>query len=108
MQRKVVYLACPMRQGHWTDNVRAAAEVGALLIKKGFSVINPMGSWLLDVAVPLRFEDWIENDYGLIAASDCLYRIPGASEGADLEVAYAKSIGVPVFTELIELGLEIK
>ncbi len=101
--RTVVYLACPMRKGSWTDNVRKAAKVGRDLMLKGYSVINPMGSWLLDTAAPMKFENWIENDYGLIDASGAIFRIPGESEGADLEVQYANSTSKPVFYDLTEL-----
>ena len=101
--RTVIYVACPMRIGGWTANVRKAAKIGRDLILKGYSVINPMGSWLLDTAAPMEFEDWIENDYGLIHASDAIFRIPGESEGADLEVQFANSISKPVFFDLAEL-----
>lgn len=98
--RPVVYLSTPMRKGHWTNNVRTAAKVAHDMMKHGFSVINPMGSWLLDVAEPLEFNEWLENDYGLILVSDCVYRIPGESDGADKECWFATKNGVPVYDDL--------
>ncbi len=100
MRKTVVYLACPMRIGHWSNNVRKAATIGRQLMDAGYAVINPMGSWLLDLAVPTKFEDWIECDYGLIAVSDCVLRIEGESEGADLEVERADGIGKDVFLDV--------
>ena len=104
MSRKtVIYLASPMRKGMWRDNVRTSAKVGRDLMRKGYAVINPMGSWLLDLAEPTEFEDWMKNDYGLIAVCDGLYRIPGESEGCDLEMDFAVRHGVSVFTDLADL-----
>ena len=88
-RRAVVYLSCPMRLGDWTDNVVKASKVGADLMRKGYTVINPMGSWLLNVADKVDNETWLENDYGAILVSDYVFRIPGASEYGDLEVDFA-------------------
>ena len=107
MRKTVVYLACPMRIGHWTNNVRTAAQISRDLMRKGYSVINPMGSWLLDVAEPMDIDEWLDNDYGLIAVSDCLLRIPGVSEGSDLEMDYAVRENIPVFTAIRDLYRDI-
>ncbi len=47
----------------------------------------------------------IECDYGLISVSDCVLRIEGESEGADLEVEFACLVNIEVcytFEELIK------
>lgn len=101
--RPVVYLSCPMRKGHWTDNVRTASKVAADMIRKGISVVNPMGSWLCDVAEPLECHEWLDNDCGIIEVCHAVYRIPGESEGADLECQHALACSVPVFYDLPSL-----
>jgi hypothetical protein len=71
-------------------------------MRKGYSVINPAGSWLLDAIEPMSFEEWILMDYGLINVSDYVFRIPGDSEGCDLEQDYAVRHNKDVFTDLGE------
>jgi hypothetical protein len=41
----------------------------------------------------------------LLARCDALLRIPGESRGADLDVARAKELGLPVYTDPAELPL---
>lgn len=36
----------------------------------------------------------------LLSKCDAIFRIPGASNGADLEVAKAKEMGLPIYTDL--------
>ena len=43
-----------------------------------------------------------------IEQSDCLFRVPGESVGADMEVAHAANVGVPVFTDIRELYAEME
>lgn len=104
MSRKtVVYIACPMTKGNWTANVQAAARVSRDLMRKGYCVFNPTGSWLADLVEKTEPDVWIENDFGLIAVSDCILRLPGESEGADRELDFAARNGCPIFLELGEL-----
>jgi len=39
----------------------------------------------------------------LLACCDAVLRIPGESRGADLEVARARRLGLPIFTDVSEL-----
>jgi len=103
MRKTVVYLACPMRLGIWENNVRTAALVAKDLMTKGYSVINPVGSWLSGLVAPMPPEQWLDNNYGLIDVSDCVFRIPGKSIGADHEADYAVRSEIPLFTDLQEL-----
>jgi hypothetical protein len=41
----------------------------------------------------------------LLSKCDAVFRIPGASTGADIEVAKAREMGLPVFTDLNEVPL---
>ncbi len=51
----------------------------------------------------LGWENWMESDLPWVAVSDALLRLPGASKGADVEVAYAEQHGIPVFYTMEEL-----
>ena len=104
--RIVVYLATPMRKGDWRANIVNASLIAADLMEMGFSVINPVGSWLPDLVAPLTIDQWLANDYGLIEASDCVYRVEGVSEGADKECYHAQQNGIPIFYDLESLCME--
>jgi len=41
----------------------------------------------------------------ILSKCDAIYRIPGESKGADLEVEYAKEHGIPIIT-LKDLGID--
>ncbi len=46
---------------------------------------------------------WIHYDLTMILHCAALYRLPGESVGADIEVAFAREHGIPVYT--LETGL---
>jgi hypothetical protein len=41
----------------------------------------------------------------LLSKCDAVFRIPGVSNGADLEVAKAREMGLPIYTDLNEVPL---
>jgi len=41
----------------------------------------------------------------LLSRCDAVFRIPGASRGADLEVAKAKEMGLPVYTDIEDIPM---
>ena len=99
----VVYVACPMRVGHWTDNVRTSLAAASDIRLKGYAPIVPTLSWFWDMVHPCSFDQWLEYDYAIINMCDCLVRLPGVSEGADLEMDYAVRQHKPVFNGTIDL-----
>jgi len=48
---------------------------------------------------PRPLEFWYAYDVALLRRCDALYRLPGASTGADAEVVYAEALGIPVITD---------
>ena len=103
MRRTVVYIMCPMRKGDWDENVRKSIDAAERLRRKGYSIILPSLSWLWSVRYQVKFDDWMEMDYGLIAVSDCVLRVPGESEGGDLELDYAVRQDITIFLTELEL-----
>ena len=103
MRRTVVYLASPMTQGFWTDNVRNCIQVADELIIKGYSPIVPVLTWMWDSISPKSHEDWLQYDFGLVGVSDCLLRLKGVSVGADMEMDYAVRNDIIVFTSRYDL-----
>jgi hypothetical protein len=96
-----------MRLGHHTDNYRAALAAANELMNKGYAPVQPMLSWHFDALYPQTFETWMSVDFAFISTCDCLLRISGKSEGADLEMDYAVRHEIPVYTDIFELYNEM-
>jgi hypothetical protein len=97
--RKLIYLSGPITHGNRNLSFYQASEAQLRLIQTGeYAVFNPMLSMALFANNEISWGDWLSNDESWIRVSDMLLRLPGESKGADREVAYAKSINIPVYT----------
>lgn len=99
MKRKpLIYVAGPMTVGYPTvlHNLANAHAAAARLRDYGLVGIVPHDSILLDGALKLDYEEWMEIDFQIILRCDGLIRLPGESKGADREVAFAKTLNLPV------------
>jgi hypothetical protein len=87
----------------------AAMEAMALpLFERGHLAL--IGEWLawpvIRAAGGVSHNDGVFKAYQypvahrLLSRCDAVFRIPGASNGADIEVAKAKEMGLPVFTRI--------
>jgi nucleoside 2-deoxyribosyltransferase len=101
----LIYVSGPLTTGHTPTNIRNALETAYMLMTSGYSVIVPHEKALLMEALyPMSYVEWLRYDFKCLLACDAVYRMPGASRGADLEVRFAKARGIPVFTTLAELA----
>lgn len=107
MRKTIIYIACPMTNGYWTDNVIACLDAANKLIERGYCPIVPVMTWMWDLYSKKSQREWLEYDFGLIAIADAILRIPGPSPGSDEEVGYAVGRGVPVFFALPDLYNEL-
>ena len=99
MKRELVYLAGPITKNNRNLNFYQACEAQIRLMRTGeYSCYNPILSMANFENSNVSWEEWLECDESWIRVSDLLLRLPGESKGADREVAYAISIGVPVVT----------
>lgn len=104
----ICYLAGPLETGVFPPeaNVRAACHVAEDLRRVGASVglrvvvIVPHLSLHADLVTPRPREEWLADCLLTVEACDVLYRFGGRSEGADAEVAHARTCGVPVVAGL--------
>ena len=95
---KYIYLAHPISKGNQFQNIRGAVVTADRLMRAGYVVFNPGLSALHDMIIKgTPYELYMAQDFAWIEKCDCLIRLPGESQGADREVAYAKDIGIPVF-----------
>lgn len=110
--RPVVYISGPISNGGKADEIDRLANVSASLrphswlVRAGFAVINPLLTEAVDTYIrrgdyePLGHGAWLEGDLSILhsGAVDAVLRLAGESKGADMEVAYAKHLGIPAFT----------
>lgn len=96
-----VYIAGPLGTGEdVAANVRNAMDMWHELDGHGFTAYCPHLSHFLALHQTRSLRVWMRHDFAWIGRCDCLLRISGASVGADKEVAYAESIGIPVFASV--------
>lgn len=69
------------------------------LHEQRFVPFCPHLSHYLQQAAWLPYSAWIAYDLAWLARCDALLRLPGESPGADCEVARARELGIPVFTD---------
>lgn len=62
----------------------------------GIVCVVPHESHYRHLITPRPWEEWIRRDLAKLARCDALFRMPGASPGADREVDFAVDHGIPV------------
>lgn len=100
---KVIYVAGPYSQGITTHNVKAAIDIGHLLMDLGLAPIVPHLNHFMDFTRIRPYADWLEADLAFVRKCDALYRIEGHSPGADVEEDEARRIGIPVLRSFKEV-----
>jgi hypothetical protein len=97
--KPLVYVAGPIT-GNPFGCVRAAIPAWRWLREHGAVPISPQLSVLHEMIDPEGYEAWMEHDLDLIDRCDALVRLPGESKGADSQVCFAGTRGIPVFHDL--------
>lgn len=94
---KRVYVAGPFTKGVCEQNVRAAILAGDRLLSAGLVPYVPHLNFLWGMVCPHDYEEWLALDMAWLSQCDAILRIPGESPGAEREIAFAESRGIPVF-----------
>lgn len=89
-------------------NTRMAGQVGLALMRLGHQVVVPhlshyLDKWAKEDGDPMHYERWMELDLAIVPRCDALFRMAGASPGADREVACAHEHGITVFVNILEV-----
>lgn len=101
--KKKVYIASPYSVGDKSSNVRRQIAAGDVLMSNGFTPFLPLLSHYQNEMLPRPETDWLANDLEWVDACDVLVRLDGQSIGADTEVQYAVTNGIPVYYGLEDL-----
>ena|SRR5450759_4342389 len=98
-RRTRVYIAGPYTQGDVAVNVRNAFAAANRLADEGFAPFVPHGTHFWHLIFPRPHDFWLELDKAFLPFCEAVLRLPGPSNGADQELALAKSLGIPVFED---------
>ncbi len=88
-------------------NIRRGIEAAVALMDRGYVVICPHEKALgMEMIAPRSYAEWMAYDYRCIEACDVVLRMSDAhgtplpSHGGDLEVEYARKLGIRVYYSL--------
>ncbi len=103
----VVYIAGPYTNPDPVENTHRAIRFADELYTLDLCVpVIPHLSLLYHMVAPHDMEFWLEYDMHLLYRCDALYRMPGASSGADKEVIEAVNVlNIPVFYNTLDLKI---
>jgi len=91
-----VYIAGPYTQGDRSENMRQAMKAMDTLIAAGHEPFLPILTHFQDLAFPRPWSDWMRVDLAWLPCAEAVVRLPGESEGADMETA-AVAGTIPIF-----------
>lgn len=100
---KIIYISSPYSMGDQAANVRRQILAAHVVMDLGHAPIAPLLTHFLHVHRPRPYEEWMAVDLKLVEKADVVWRLAGASDGADREVARAKALGIPVVNSTVEL-----
>ncbi len=98
-----VYISSPYTIGNKDLNVLRQIDMHSELMDLGFIPFTPLLVHYVDAYHGRSYESWMDYDLKWIEKCTCVLRLPGESKGADIEVARAKELGIPVFYSVEEL-----
>lgn len=92
-----IYVAGPYSKGNTAQHVRNAFEAADKLADRGFAPYIPHTNHFWQMIFPRDKQYWLELDFEYLAICDAVLRLPGESDGADQEEAFAAKKNIPVF-----------
>jgi hypothetical protein len=101
---KRIYIAGPITKGMWDENIGKAIEVYHELLDLGFAPYLPHLNFFCALTRRRVKNDWMRQDLVWLKLCNAVLRLPGESEGADLECQIANARGIPVFTSIKKLN----
>jgi hypothetical protein len=100
---KLVYIASPYTNGSQAVNVNRQIEVAHRLMNSGYAPVVPLLDHFLEIAHPRPYEDWLVKNLAILRKCDFVFRLEGASSGADIECEEATNLGIPVVYSMLQL-----
>ena len=101
-----IYVSGPYTKGDQMMNIRNAILAADQLYSLGHIPYVPHLTGFWHMVTPRSWEEWLRIDRAFIPCCDALLRIPGESKGADIEMAYARALKIPVYFNLEDIPKE--
>jgi len=98
-----IYISGPYSKGDKMCNVRKAILVGEAITMLGHTPFIPHLNHFWDAICEHDEKFWIEYDLKWLPCCDAVLRMAGDSKGADIEVAAARWLNLPVYHKLEEI-----
>lgn len=101
-----VFVSGPITHGDINHNVNQARAAFVALMKAGYAPYFVHGTCFVGGDSPSTLphdttpDDWYSVDLPWVAVADCVLRLPGRSDGADLEEKEADRCGIPVYRDI--------
>ena len=95
--RRLVYIAAPYANGDPISNIRLTFLVADEILEHGGVPFLPLLWVFWHLVKPKRDKLIDELRAYMVTRCDAIFRLPGVSRGADLEVEAARESGIPVF-----------
>lgn len=104
LDRPMVYVAAPYTRPDPVENThRLICEVDVMVDEGLVIPIAPHLTLLWHLVSPRPLDFWYAYDLATLARCDAVLRLAGESSGADHEVVFARSRGIPVFFDKASL-----
>lgn len=98
-----IFVSCPHTTGNVVANTRKACEAAKSLAEQGFAPYLPHGNQVWDLVDHHPREFWVDLAREFVPACAAVLRVEGESTGVEEEVKLAKSLGIPVFTDVAQV-----
>jgi len=95
-----IFISAPYTIGDALNNVVKVIDVAEKLVQKGHTPFVPHLYHFWDTLYPHPREFWLKLDLEWMKSCDALFRMEGASTGADLEVIQAGRLGLTIYHTL--------
>lgn len=100
LDRPMVYIAAPYTRPDPVENThRLICEVDAIVDEGIVTPIAPHLTLLWHLVRPRPLDFWYAYDLATLARCDAILRLHGDSTGADREVEFARTRGLPAFED---------
>lgn len=100
---KRVFISSPYTLGDTAENVRAQHDAFNALMRLGHIPFAPLLSHYQQLVHPASWQEWIDWDLVWVGQCQVVLRLPGESNGADIECARANELKIPVIRTRAEL-----
>jgi hypothetical protein len=100
---RFVYISGPITVGGPVKNIRKAIDIAEQALKMGLVPYVPHLNLLWEICYPKATQSYLKMDLRWVEKMDAVYRIKGYSKGADMEVALAKKLKIPIVYSIKQL-----